>query len=125
MPMIQEKLAELLPEITAIRQTIHAHPELKYEEHSTAELIGRYLTQWGYAINTAIAKTGISAVIDSGKPGKTVALRADMDALPILEQTGLPYASKNSGRMHACGQRWSYGNIAGRGRHLNPLPRSI
>lgn len=101
--MIQAKLAELLPEITAIRQTIHTHPELKYEEYATAELIANYLQRWGYTITTGIAKTGISAVIDSGKPGKTVALRADMDGLPILEQTGLPYASKNVGKMHACG----------------------
>ncbi len=101
--MIQETLTHLLPEISKLRQLIHAHPELKYEEYETARLVADYLKNLGYEVQTGIAKTGVSAVIDSGKPGKTVALRADMDALPILEQTGLAYASKNTGKMHACG----------------------
>lgn len=101
--MIQKILNDLLPEIIKIRKEIHACPELRYEEHQTARLVTHFLQQWGYEVKTAIAKTGITTVIDSGKPGKTVALRADMDALPIHEQTGLPYASKNIGKMHACG----------------------
>jgi hippurate hydrolase len=101
--MIQKLLEKLLPEIIQARQTLHACPELKYEEQETAKLVAEYLKRWGYEVTESLAKTGISAVLDSGKPGKTVALRADMDALPILEQTGLTYASKNSGKMHACG----------------------
>lgn len=101
--MIQKFLENLLPEIIQARQTLHACPELKYEEHETSTLVAEYLKRWGYAVTTGLAKTGITAVLDSGKPGKTVGLRADMDALPILEQTGLSYASKNSGKMHACG----------------------
>lgn len=102
--MIQKILTQLLPEIIEARQKLHACPELRYEEHETAKLVTECLDRWGYDdVKTSLAKTGITTVIDSGKPGKTVALRADMDALPILEQTGLPYASKNAGKMHACG----------------------
>lgn len=101
--MIQKILEQLLPQITQIRQTIYANPELKYEEHQTAKLVAQTLEKWGYEVKTGIAKTGVSAIIDSGKPGKTVALRGDMDALPITEKTNLSYASKNIGKMHACG----------------------
>lgn len=101
--MIQKLLEQLLPEIIQARQSLHACPELRYEEYETAKLVAQFLNRWGYGVNTSLAKTGITAILDSGKPGKTVALRADMDALPILEKTGLPYASKNTGKMHACG----------------------
>jgi amidohydrolase len=101
--MLQKNIREIFPEIIAIRQTIHANPELKYEEHATASLIADTLKKFGYEVTTGIAGTGVSAILDSGRPGKTVALRADMDALPILEKTDLPYCSKNSGKMHACG----------------------
>lgn len=101
--MLKEILASLLPTVSQIRQTLHSCPELKYEEFKTAELVSTHLQDWGYQIQTGIAKTGITTIIDSGKPGKTVALRADMDALPITEQTNLEYASKNFGKMHACG----------------------
>ncbi len=100
---IHNKLQEILPEIIKIRQAIHAKPELRYEEYETANLILSCLQQWGYEVQTGIAGTGITALLDSGKPGKTVALRADMDALPIQEKTGLPYTSLNAGKMHACG----------------------
>ncbi len=101
--MIQKRLAELLPQIVEVRQTLHTLAELKYEEHETAKFIAHFLRTLGYDINTSIAGTGISAILDSGVPGKTVGLRADMDALPILEQTGLVFSSKNHGKMHACG----------------------
>lgn len=101
--MLPNKIQSLLPEIIKIRQTIHANPELKYEEHATAALVAATLKKYGYEVTEKIAGTGVSAILDSGKPGKTVALRADMDALPIVEQTGLPYSSKNPGKMHACG----------------------
>ncbi|HRE32888.1 MAG TPA: M20/M25/M40 family metallo-hydrolase, partial [Candidatus Berkiella sp.] len=74
-----------------------------YEETQTAELIANELTKLGLPFQTGIGKTGVVAILDSGKPGKTLGLRADMDALPIVEETALPYQSKNRGVMHACG----------------------
>lgn len=96
-------LNQFLPEIIELRHDLHAHPELAHEEFETAALVSKTLRKFGYEVTEHIAGTGVSAVLDSGKPGKTVALRADMDALPIHEKTDLPYASKIAGKMHACG----------------------
>ncbi len=96
-------IEEIFPKIIEIRHEIHAKPELQYEEIATADLVANTLVSFGYEVTTGIGGTGVSAVLDSGKPGKTVALRADMDALPILEETSLPYQSQNHGKMHACG----------------------
>jgi amidohydrolase len=92
-------------EIVEFRHELHAHPELAYEEHETAARIGARLADIdGLTVRDGLAGgTGLVAVLDTGRPGPTVALRADIDALPITEQTGLPWASKNPGRMHACG----------------------
>lgn len=100
---LDELIKTALPEVVKIRHQLHQIPELKYEEVQTASLIAATLTSYGCMIKTGIAKTGVVAIIDSGKPGKTVALRADIDALPIHEATSLPYQSKNPGKMHACG----------------------
>lgn len=88
---------------TAIRQRIHANPELGFTEWQTAALVARELEQMGLSPIRNIAKTGVVATIDSGKPGKTVALRAEMDALPISEKTSHAYQSTAPGKMHACG----------------------
>ena len=96
-------LQQLLPEIITIRHKIHSNPELAHEEYETAALVSRTLKKYGYEVTEHIAGTGVSAVLDSGKPGKTVALRADMDALPIQEKTDLSYRSTKEGIMHACG----------------------
>lgn len=100
---LYQKFEMLLPEFTVIRQELHACPELKYEERKTAEYIANKLREYGYDVRTGIAGTGISALLDSRKEGKTVAIRAEMDGLPILEKTGLQYESRNVGQMHACG----------------------
>ena len=100
---IKPLLQSFLPEIIALRHQLHAHPELAHEEFETAALISKRLQKFGYEVQEGIAGTGVSAVLDSGKPGKTVALRADIDALPIHEKTNLSYASKIAGKMHACG----------------------
>ena len=86
-----------------IRHRIHQHPELAYNEFQTADLVASELKKAGYEVETGIGGTGVTAVLDSGNPGPTVGLRADMDALPLQEKTGLPYASKVEGVMHACG----------------------
>ena len=86
----------------AIRRTLHANPELGFEEWQTAALVAQELKAMGLTPLT-VAGTGVVAIIDSGKPGKTVALRAELDALPVSEQTALPYQSQQAGKMHACG----------------------
>lgn len=85
------------------RRHIHAHPEPGFQEFETAELSARVLNRLGLDVRSGIASTGLEAVLWGAKPGPTVALRADMDALPIIEATGLPFASCVDGRMHACG----------------------
>ncbi|HYR33469.1 MAG TPA: M20 family metallopeptidase [Burkholderiales bacterium] len=90
-------------ELIALRRKLHEHPELAFEEHETAKAVSGFLSKLGIKFRAGVGKTGVVAVIDGAKPGKTVGIRADMDALPILEQTGLPFASKVPGKMHACG----------------------
>src|SRR2546429_79295 len=94
---------KMLEEVVAIRQRLHQIPELKFEEFKTSSLVVETLSSFGIQDVKQIAKTAVIGIIDSGKPGKTVALRADMDALPIQEMTELPYQSKHENKMHACG----------------------
>ncbi|MBZ4646790.1 MAG: amidohydrolase [Clostridia bacterium] len=93
---IQEKLIN-------IRRTIHMHPELAFEEHATAQLIYNYLKDLDIEVTPGIAKTGVVGLIRSNQPGKTVAIRADMDALPMTEENECEYKSTVPGKMHACG----------------------
>lgn len=86
-----------------VRHDIHSHPELGGEVPRTAELVAEMLCQWGYETHTNIGGFGIVGVLKNGMSNRTIGLRADMDALPIHENTGLPYASKVDGHMHACG----------------------
>jgi len=105
------RLRALLPQITAWRRDLHQHPELSNREVRTAKLVADSLRKLGYEVRTGIAHTGVIGVLKGGKPGPKLALRADMDALPVTEQTGLPFASKATGEylgkqvgvMHACG----------------------
>lgn len=90
-------------EIIEIYKQLHRIPELGLNEIKTSALIAEKLAQWGIDAETGVARTGIVATIYGAKPGINVALRADMDALPITEATALPYASETAGRMHACG----------------------
>ncbi len=93
----------LSDEIVTLRRKIHEHPELAFEEQETAAHVEAFLKRLGIPCRTGIGKTGIVALLQGGKPGPTIAIRADMDALPISEPTGLPFASKVAGKMHACG----------------------
>lgn len=86
----------------ALRRTLHARPETAFEEFETAALAAARMRARGFAVRTGVGKTGVAAVLDTGRPGPTVLLRADLDALPLAEKTGLPFAATN-GRMHACG----------------------
>jgi amidohydrolase len=92
-----------LDELVATRRDLHAHPELGFEEVRTSGIVAERLKQLGLEPRTGVGKTGVLARIAGGKPGKTVLLRADMDALPIHEENDVPYKSQNDGRMHACG----------------------
>ncbi len=89
-------------EMVALRHRIHAHPELGFEEFNTSELVAECLQAWGYAVHRGLGGTGVVGTLKHGE-GRAIGLRADMDALPIHEATGLPYASKIDGKMHACG----------------------
>src|SRR5690606_13904442 len=84
------------------RQTLHQHPELAYEEHWTSDFVADKLKSFGYEPVRGLGGTGVVATLSNGE-GPAIGLRADMDALPITEQTNLPYASKEPGKMHACG----------------------
>ncbi|KVL44818.1 amidohydrolase [Burkholderia cepacia] len=86
----------------ALRRRLHAHPELGFEEHATSGLVAEYLTTWGYRVTRGLGGTGVVGTLTRGA-GKRLGLRADMDALPIREATGLPHASRCDGVMHACG----------------------
>ena len=102
---IKNTVSEILPEITDIRHKIHQEPELSFEERSTANLVCAVLDKYGIEYKSKIAGTGVLGIIRGEKPGggKTVLLRADMDALPIDEKSGAAFASKKPGVMHACG----------------------
>jgi amidohydrolase len=92
-----------LEEMVATRRDLHAHPELAFEEVRTAGIVAERLRSLGLEPQTGIGKTGVVAMIKGGGPGKTVLLRADMDALPIHEENEVPYRSLTDGKMHACG----------------------
>ncbi|WP_338662052.1 M20 family metallopeptidase [Pararoseomonas sp. SCSIO 73927] len=100
---IAEQAAALLPALSAIRRDIHAHPELAFEEVRTAGIVAAELARMGIPHRTGLGGTGVVGMIEGGRPGPTLAIRADMDALPIHEETGLPFASTADGKMHACG----------------------
>jgi len=105
-------------ELSAIRRDIHAHPELGLEEYRTAELVARKLEEWGIEVHRGVGKTGVVGVLRNGNGQASVGLRADMDALPILEATGLPYASQNPARMHACGHDGHTTMLLGAAKYL-------
>jgi len=99
----QDILSQLLPEITGLRHEFHQHPEIRFEERWTSDRIAGFLDQAGIPYRRGLARgTGIIATLE-GRGTRTVALRADMDALEIQEETGLPYSSRIPDRMHACG----------------------
>ena len=96
-------LKSIAAEFTAIRRDIHKHPELGYQEHRTGELVAAQLRSWGYEVTTGLGQTGVVGQLKRGTGTKCIGIRADMDALPIEEATGLAYASCHAGVMHACG----------------------
>jgi amidohydrolase len=124
MPIVN-RVADLQPDIMAWRRDIHAHPELLYEVHRTAAFVADRLREFGCdEVATGLGRTGVVGVIKGRKPAaggaevKVIGLRADMDALPIDEETNLPYASKTPGLMHACGHDGHTAMLLGAARYL-------
>jgi hippurate hydrolase len=105
-------------ELTAIRRDIHAHPEIGMQEYRTADLVAAKLAEWGIEVHRGVGKTGVVGVLRNGNGQAAIGLRADMDALPIHEATGLPYASQNPGLMHACGHDGHTAILLGAARYL-------
>lgn len=111
LPRVEQETAKIAPAIIELRHQIHQNPELSNREEKTAALVADYLRKLGLEVQTGIAKHGVVALLKGGRPGPVVAVRADMDALPVTEQTNLPFASKvrttylgqEVGVMHACG----------------------
>ncbi|MCM3069382.1 M20 family metallopeptidase [Staphylococcus warneri] len=98
-----ERLREKEDRMIEIRRYLHQHPELSFKEVETPKYIANFYKDKDCKVETNVGQNGVKVTIDSGKPGKTLAIRADFDALPIKEETGLPVASENEGVMHACG----------------------
>jgi amidohydrolase len=117
---IRNRFAELLPEITEWRQHLHRNPEILYEVHETAAFVAGKLREFGVdEVVEGIGRTGVVGVIrGKGAGTKTVGLRADMDALPIHEETGLDYASETPGKMHACGHDGHTSMLLGAAKYL-------
>lgn len=119
---IKEQSKELLQEIIAIRRHLHAHPELSFQEFETSKYICSVIDKWNIPYTTDWVKTGIVAIIKGKNPEKKcIALRADIDALPILEVEGRTYGSKNTGVMHACGHDVHTASLLGAAKILNDL----
>ncbi|HSQ79475.1 MAG TPA: M20 family metallopeptidase [Candidatus Bathyarchaeia archaeon] len=112
-------------EIVKIRRFIHMNPELGNREVETAKLIASKLQPLGFEVRTGVARTGVVAVLRGGQPGPAVAVRADMDALPVQEATGLPYKSLNPGVMHACGHDVHSAVVLGTALVLNALKPTL
>lgn len=120
MPVLN-RLAELHPEITEWRRDIHAHPEIMFDTHRTSALVAEKLRAFGCdEVVEGIGRTGVVGVIKGKQQNsnKNIGLRADMDALPILEDTGLDYASTNEGAMHACGHDGHTAMLLGAAKYL-------
>ena len=114
---IIDHITPYVAELTAIRRDIHAHPEIGMEEYRTSELVAKQLEAWGVEVHRNVGKTGVVGVLRNG-PGPAIGLRADMDALPIHEQTNLEYSSRNPGVMHACGHDGHTTMLLGAARYL-------
>jgi amidohydrolase len=118
---VKNRFAELLPEITAWRRDFHEHPELLYDVHRTAGRVAELLRGFGCdEVVEGVGRTGVVGVIKgrTDSRGRVIGLRADMDALPIIEQTGLGYASKTPGKMHACGHDGHTAMLLGAAKYL-------
>ena len=116
-------LADDVPSLREIRHHIHQHPELAFEEMRTAALVADKLAGWGWQVTRDVGETGVVGTLEVGEGTRSIGLRADMDALPIVEQTRKPYASAIYGKMHACGHDGHTTMLLGAARHLARMRR--
>ena len=119
MNVIESLLADAAA-ITALRREIHAHPELCFQERHTSDLVAAKLTEWGIPIRRGLGKTGVVGIVEGrlGSKGGAIGLRADMDALPMSESNTFAHASRNAGRMHACGHDGHTAMLLAAAQHL-------
>lgn len=126
---IREKVKKLIeknmPQVVGWRRYLHRHPELSFEEFDTADFIAEKLTAMGYAVKRNVGGTGVTASFESEKPGPVIAFRADMDALPILEETDLPFESERAGIMHACGHDGHMAVLLGTAQVISQLKEAF
>ncbi|MBA3928293.1 MAG: amidohydrolase [Xanthomonas sp.] len=122
MAAVLDPLMALAPRMTEWRHRIHAWPELGFEEERTSALVAEVLTGLGLEVHTGLGGTGVVAVIDSGKPGMSIGLRADMDALPMDEQSDLPFRSQRPGVAHTCGHDGHTSALLGTAQYLVAHP---
>ncbi|MDH7788887.1 amidohydrolase [Ochrobactrum sp. 19YEA23] len=119
--LVQQLSDKVEPDLIEIRRDIHAHPETGFDVERTAGVVARELDRLGIEHQTGIGRTGVVGLIKGGRPGPTLVIRADMDALPIEEQTGLPFASTHQGKMHACGHDLHTAMLIGIGSVLKEI----
>ncbi|WP_321885468.1 M20 aminoacylase family protein [Paraburkholderia bannensis] len=115
---IPPAIAAIEEEMIALRHAIHAHPELGFEEFVTSDLVAQKLAAWGYEVHRGLGGTGVVGTLKLGNGARRLGLRADMDALPIHEATGLDYASRIPGKMHACGHDGHTAMLLAAAKHL-------
>jgi hippurate hydrolase len=115
---ISQTILDMQPQLAGWRQHIHAHPETAFEEHATADFITNRLEELGLAVERGIGETGLVASLSKGSGKRIIGLRADMDALFIQEENRFEYASRNSGKMHACGHDGHTTMLLGAARYL-------
>lgn len=116
---LNERLEELFPEMIKLRRHFHQYPELSFQEEKTPAKIAEYLTDLGIEVKTGVGGRGVVGIIRGGKPGKTVALRADFDALPLQDEKDVPYKSQIPGVMHACGHDAHTASLLAAAKALN------
>jgi len=121
----KEKIYEMKDWLVDIRRIIHRNPELGFEEVETSRLISEWLQKFGLEVKRGMAKTGVVGLLKGKKPGRTVAIRADMDALPMDEANRVPYASQIKGKMHACGHDAHVTILLGVAKFLSSIPDQV
>lgn len=122
---LYSRLDELYDEIVKIRRHLHQYPELSFQETKTAKFIAEYQEELGHEVRRNVGGNGVVAYLKGDKPGPTVALRADFDALPIQEETDLPFRSKVDGVMHACGHDGHTATLLGLAKALNGMKKDL
>ena len=116
---LAEQIAGSCAELREFRRDLHAHPELKFEEFRTADLIATRLSGWGIPVHRGLGGTGVVGIVKAGNSNRAIGLRADMDALPMTEFNRFAHASQHPGRMHACGHDGHVAMLLAAAKHFS------